>query len=74
MGTPLRNPVLLNDWIILAMTDFKQADEALRTFQDTIFLQDKPIVGNRRPLRLPLAPGAGVVHGVVPDRDAAGSP
>jgi len=70
----LRDPVLLNDWIILAMTDFDQSDEALRTFQDIVFLQDKPIVENRRPLPLPLARGAEVVYGVVPDRDAAGSP
>lgn len=45
-------------WIILAMTNFEQSDEALRAFQDTIFLQDKPIVENQRPLRLPLATGA----------------
>lgn len=45
-------------WIILAMTNFKSSDEELRSFQDTIFLQDKPIVENQIPLRLPLAPGA----------------
>lgn len=45
-------------WIILAMTNFQQSDDELRAFQDTIFLQDKPIVENQRPLRLPLAPGA----------------
>lgn len=47
-------------WIILAMTNFEQSDEALRQFQDTIFLQDKPIVENQQPLRLPLVAGAEV--------------
>lgn len=45
-------------WIILALTNFESSDEELRTFQDTIFLQDKPIVENQQPLRLPLIPGA----------------
>jgi len=47
-------------WIILAMTNFQQTDEELRNFQDAIFLQDKPIVENQQPLRLPLVPGAEV--------------
>ena len=47
-------------WIILAMTNFQSTDEELRGFQDTIFLQDKPIVENQIPLRLPLVPGAEV--------------
>ena len=47
-------------WIILAMTNFQSTDEELRSFQDTIFLQDKPIVENQIPLRLPLVPGAEV--------------
>lgn len=47
-------------WIILAMTNFQHTDDELRTFQDTIFLQDKPIVENQVPLKLPLAPGAEV--------------
>ncbi len=42
-------------WIILAMTNFKQSDDELRAFQDHIFLQDKPIVENQVPLRLPIA-------------------
>ncbi len=53
-------------WIILAMTNFEQGDDELRNFQDTIFLQDKPIVENQQPLRLPLTPGAEV--SVVCDR------
>jgi phenylpropionate dioxygenase-like ring-hydroxylating dioxygenase large terminal subunit len=47
-------------WIILAMTNFEQSDNELRAFQDTIFLQDKPIVENQQPLRLPLTAGAEV--------------
>ena len=47
-------------WIILAMTNFVQSDEELRAFQDRIFLQDKPIVENQVPARLPLLPGAEV--------------
>ncbi|BBP00934.1 aromatic ring-hydroxylating oxygenase subunit alpha [Sulfuriferula nivalis] len=42
-------------WIVLAMTNFEQSDVELRAFQDRIFLQDKPILENQRPLRLPLA-------------------
>lgn len=45
-------------WIILAMTNFTSSDEELRGFQDTIFLQDQPIVENQIPQRLPLVPGA----------------
>ena len=45
-------------WIIMAMTNFVQSEEELRAFQDRIFLQDKPIVENQVPLRLPLAPRA----------------
>jgi len=47
-------------WIILAMSNFEQSDDELRAFQDTIFLQDKPIVENQQPLRLPLLSGAEV--------------
>jgi phenylpropionate dioxygenase-like ring-hydroxylating dioxygenase large terminal subunit len=42
-------------WIILAMTNFVQSDQELRDFQDRIFLQDKPILENQIPRRLPLA-------------------
>jgi phenylpropionate dioxygenase-like ring-hydroxylating dioxygenase large terminal subunit len=45
-------------WIIMAMTNFESSEEDLRGFQDRIFLQDRPILENQRPLRLPLAPGA----------------
>jgi len=40
------------------MTNFESSDADLRGFQDRIFLQDRPILENQRPLRLPLAPGA----------------
>ncbi len=45
-------------WIVLALTDFDTSDEQLRAFQDRIFLQDKPILENQVPRRLPLEPGA----------------
>jgi phenylpropionate dioxygenase-like ring-hydroxylating dioxygenase large terminal subunit len=32
--------------------------QALRAFQQIIFMQDKPILENQRPARLPLAEGA----------------
>jgi phenylpropionate dioxygenase-like ring-hydroxylating dioxygenase large terminal subunit len=47
-------------WIILALDDFASSDDALRSFQDTIFLQDLPILESQHPARLPLAPGAEV--------------
>jgi phenylpropionate dioxygenase-like ring-hydroxylating dioxygenase large terminal subunit len=47
-------------WIVLALTNFQQPDDELRAFQDRIFLQDKPIIENQVPKRLPLAPGAEV--------------
>ncbi len=53
-------------WIILCMTNFEQTDEELRAFQDTIFMQDKPILENQSPLRLPLE--AGMEVSVVCDR------
>ena len=45
-------------WMVLALTDLGQTDEELRAFQDVIFLQDKPIIENQVPKRLPLTPGA----------------
>jgi phenylpropionate dioxygenase-like ring-hydroxylating dioxygenase large terminal subunit len=53
-------------WIILALADFDSGDEALRQFQDTIFLQDQPILESQSPARLPLIPGMEV--SVVCDR------
>ncbi len=41
-------------WIVLALTNFEQDEETLRAFQDRIFLQDKPILENQVPKRLPL--------------------
>jgi phenylpropionate dioxygenase-like ring-hydroxylating dioxygenase large terminal subunit len=41
-------------WIVLALTNFEQEEETLRAFQDRIFLQDKPILENQVPKRLPL--------------------
>lgn len=47
-------------WIILAMPIHDKTDDELRQFQDTIFMQDLPIVENQQPQRLPLAAGAEV--------------
>ncbi|NRR33182.1 aromatic ring-hydroxylating dioxygenase subunit alpha [Oxalobacteraceae bacterium] len=53
-------------WIILALDDFASSDADLRQFQDTIFLQDLPILESQHPKKLPLIPGAEV--SVVCDR------
>jgi phenylpropionate dioxygenase-like ring-hydroxylating dioxygenase large terminal subunit len=45
-------------WIVLAMSDRGQSEETLRAFQDEIFMQDRPILENQQPRRLPLRPGA----------------
>ena len=47
-------------WMICALTNRGQTEEALRAFQDRIFLQDKPVLENQVPKRLPLAAGAEV--------------
>ena len=41
-------------WFRLAVADFATPDEQLRAFQDTIFLQDQPVLESQRPARLPL--------------------
>jgi phenylpropionate dioxygenase-like ring-hydroxylating dioxygenase large terminal subunit len=41
-------------WMVLAMTNAQQDDQTLRDFQDRIFLQDRPILENQVPKRLPL--------------------
>jgi phenylpropionate dioxygenase-like ring-hydroxylating dioxygenase large terminal subunit len=45
-------------WLVMAMSNFVQPEHELRAFQDRIFLQDKPILENQRPRRLPLSPDA----------------
>ncbi len=45
-------------WFRMATLNDDSTDEALRAFQDTIFLQDKPVVESQRPRRLPLDPAA----------------
>jgi phenylpropionate dioxygenase-like ring-hydroxylating dioxygenase large terminal subunit len=47
-------------WIIMALNDFTSSYESMREFQDTIFMQDKPILESQHPARLPLVPGAEV--------------
>lgn len=41
-------------WFRLAVADFESSDEKLRSFQDTIFLQDQPVLESQRPKCLPL--------------------
>lgn len=45
-------------WIVMANSDRGQSAQSLREFQDAIFLQDRPILENQQPRRLPLRPGA----------------
>jgi phenylpropionate dioxygenase-like ring-hydroxylating dioxygenase large terminal subunit len=41
-------------WFRFATADFERDDAQLRAFQDTIFLQDKPVLESQRPRSLPL--------------------
>lgn len=41
-------------WFRLAVADHETADEKLREFQHTIFMQDRPVLESQRPERLPL--------------------
>jgi phenylpropionate dioxygenase-like ring-hydroxylating dioxygenase large terminal subunit len=45
-------------WFRLAMADFDSPPEKLRAFQDTIFLQDQPVLESQSPRLLPLDPRA----------------
>ena len=47
-------------WIVLAMNDQTSSDDALRAFQDRIFLQDLEILESQRPKKVPLEPGVEV--------------
>lgn len=54
--TPERSRV----WMRLAMYRADKTDEELKAFQDTIFLQDQPVLESQRPRRLPITPEAPV--------------
>ncbi len=41
-------------WFRLATADHERDDAALRAFQDTIFLQDQPVLESQSPRRMPL--------------------
>ncbi|MGE0496518.1 MAG: Rieske 2Fe-2S domain-containing protein [Ramlibacter sp.] len=41
-------------WFRLAVADFDATDDKLRAFQNSIFMQDKPVLESQRPARLPL--------------------
>jgi phenylpropionate dioxygenase-like ring-hydroxylating dioxygenase large terminal subunit len=45
-------------WFRMAMADFELPAEKVLDFQNTIFLQDKPVLESQRPRTLPLQPGA----------------
>jgi phenylpropionate dioxygenase-like ring-hydroxylating dioxygenase large terminal subunit len=55
-------------WFRVALTDFDSSDEELRAFQDTIFMQDRPVLESQSPKRLPLS--GGEVH-CAADRSSA---
>lgn len=55
-------------WFRLAVTDFDSDDVQLRNFQDTIFLQDQPVLESQQPRCLPLS--GGEVH-CAADRSSA---
>ena len=55
-------------WFRLAVTDFDSSDEELRSFQHTIFMQDRPVLESQSPKRLPLS--GGEVHSAA-DRSSA---
>lgn len=42
-------------WFRLAVADDQSSDQALRDFQDRIFMQDRPVLESQSPRRLPLA-------------------
>ena len=41
-------------WFRFATSDFERDEASVRAFQDTIFLQDKPVLESQSPRRLPL--------------------
>jgi phenylpropionate dioxygenase-like ring-hydroxylating dioxygenase large terminal subunit len=45
-------------WIVMTMTERSAPDDEVRAFQDAIFREDRPILENQVPRRLPLAAGA----------------
>jgi phenylpropionate dioxygenase-like ring-hydroxylating dioxygenase large terminal subunit len=42
-------------WFRLAVTDFESPDATLQAFQQTIFLQDQPVLESQSPKRLPIS-------------------
>lgn len=55
-------------WFRLAVTDFDSDEAQLRSFQNTIFQQDQPVLESQQPKRLPLS--GGEVH-CAADRSSA---
>jgi phenylpropionate dioxygenase-like ring-hydroxylating dioxygenase large terminal subunit len=52
------SPELSRVWFRMAVADFDRPESDISRFQETIFLQDKPILESQRPRRLPLQPTA----------------
>ncbi|NDC61217.1 MAG: aromatic ring-hydroxylating dioxygenase subunit alpha [Betaproteobacteria bacterium] len=51
-------PDISRVWFRLALADFQVAAAQVLDFQNTIFMQDKPVLESQRPRLLPLQPGA----------------
>lgn len=51
-------PDISRVWFRMALADFQVAASQVLDFQNTIFLQDKPVLESQRPRLLPLKPGA----------------
>ena len=51
-------PEFCRVWFRMAIADFEASVEKVLSFQDTIFLQDKPVLESQRPRLLPLKAGA----------------
>jgi len=52
------SPEISRVWFRMAVADFERDEAEITNFQETIFMQDKPILESQRPRRLPLQPGA----------------
>lgn len=58
------SPELSRVWFRMAMADFAVDPRQVRDFQNTIFLQDKPVLESQRPRLLPLHAGTEAHVGV----------
>lgn len=49
-------------WFRLAMNDFESSEATLRSFQDRVFMQDRPVLESQRPHALPVTTAAPVTE------------